>query len=218
MKLTTSIFSLLLSATTFGQSNHEKVLAVSIDGNNFVYRGKDNPITIAVSGITPEKIFVKTDNGTISGSDGKYKVYPGDKNELRITVYEIRNKDTVLVGQNAFRVKQFPDPTIYVAGVTGTAFLQKGELVSAGGLVAKLNNFDFDLKVDIKSFELRTLKLKENDILKSVDNRFTKEMVAEFKECEKGDVFIFQNITVKYPDGSERLLSDKIIITVKMGN
>jgi hypothetical protein len=204
---------IFITSFTFGQ-----VCAVSNDKNNYLYRGIENPMSIAVSGVKPEKIYVTATNSIMEYKrPGRYILIPsqGTERKVVILIYEIRKKDTVEIGYSEFRIEELPDPIAFVYGKTGSFYLQKGKLIDASGIIARLENFEYELMVLAKSFEMTTRLNNEYITLKSENNKFTKEMLAIIVNAQKGTCFIFQNIIVGYPENTERRVRGNLQITLE---
>lgn len=195
-----------------------QVCAVSNDKANYVYRSIENPMSIAVSGVKPEKIYVTATNSILEYKrPGRYLLIPsqGTERKVVILIYEIRKKDTVEIGYSELRIEELPDPTAFVYGKTGSFYMQKGKLIDARGIIARLENFEYELLVIVKSFEMTALINNEYITLKSGNNRFTKEMLNLIVNAQKGTCFIFQNIIVGYPENTERRVRENLQITLE---
>ena len=204
---------IFITSYTFGQ-----VCAVSNDKANYVYRSIENPMSIAVSGAKPEKIYVTATNSMLEYKrPGRYSLIPlqGNETKVEIIIYEIRKKDTVEIEHCDFRIKELPDPTAFVYGKTGSFYMQKGKLIDARGIIARLENFEYELLVTVKSFEMKALINNEYITLKSGNNIFTKEMLNLIVNAQKGTCFIFQNIIVGYPENTERRVRGNLQITLE---
>ena len=70
-----------------------------------------------------------------------------------------------------------------------------------------MENFDFDVKVRVQEFTLRLSKDGTFKEFKSKSNRLTDDMKALLDRVRRGNVIYFEDIVVKMPDGSERILS-----------
>lgn len=88
----------------------ETPVAIALDKMNVLYIGVDNPVTIAVPNVASDKIFVNIDNGSITGSNGKYVVHVTKVGIASIQVGTIKNDRKELLAEQVFRVKMMPDP------------------------------------------------------------------------------------------------------------
>ncbi len=190
---------------------------VSADKMNVFYIGVENPVTVSVPGIANEKVKPLMTGGTITKKgDGKYivKVDKGVAGaKAMISINADFDGKTKLMGKSEFRIKRVPDPVPSIAGIPD-GFIDKGKLQSAGGIIAKLIDFDFDLTIAVTSFTLQTIKGGDlSPKLLSKGNKFTPEMSAVLANAKRGQKFWFENITAKAPDGNRRLPS--INLTIK---
>ena len=71
--------AILSNISLFAQTDATAVVAA--DKMNVFYIGVDNPISVAVPGIASDKLRVTVNNGTITGSNGKYIVKVGNTTE-----------------------------------------------------------------------------------------------------------------------------------------
>jgi hypothetical protein len=128
---------------------------------NVFYIGVDNPVDISAAGVAPENIVASLagNGGTLTKlSSGKYNVrVVSGSNKCTISVGAKMGTTTRPMGTPfEFRVKQLPTPTAFVAGAnSGT--LKKGLIVASGNVIPKMENFDFDLKIQIVSFKMSTI-------------------------------------------------------------
>jgi hypothetical protein len=59
---------------------------LSIDNNRTLYVGEPNPITVVTPVIPTEYLRLRTNNGTVSGGNGKFHITPTHTGSLKITV------------------------------------------------------------------------------------------------------------------------------------
>jgi hypothetical protein len=105
-------------------------------------------------------------------------------------------------------VKRIPDPVPVFAGKTPSdRTIDKATLLGAPGVSARMEGFDFDLQVLVKSFNLslsREGTLVDN---KSSSNALTSEQKAMLERASRGSTIYIDEIVVKMPDGTERQLA-----------
>ncbi|MDR0618489.1 MAG: gliding motility protein GldM [Bacteroidales bacterium] len=189
------------------------IATVSAEKMNVFYIGVDNDVSALGGGLTDANTVVKISNGTISKtSAGRYNVRVTTPGKTTVSVYRDSKEGTQLIGSKEFRVKRVPDPVAKINGQKeGIRNLDKNIFVGAGGLIANLKDFDFDLNVRISSFKLqisRSGELTAN--MNSNGNRFTPDMEAQIRRCKKGDKVFITEITAQMPDG-KRDLGDMVI-------
>ncbi|RMG78960.1 MAG: gliding motility protein GldM [Bacteroidetes bacterium] len=178
-------------------------LVVSPTAMNVFYRGLDNPVEVSVPGVPTDKLQVSISNASVSGSNGKYKVRPGKGKECIVTVSADINGKKQNFGQMKFRVKNVPDPKPKFAGSYG-GNIQRNKLLAAQGVVAEMQNFEFDLRFVVVSFDL-TANIKGNLVSKTAKGpRLTGDMKTILKSLKPGSKFYIEKIKAKGPDGTIR--------------
>ncbi|MCU0328233.1 MAG: gliding motility protein GldM [Chitinophagales bacterium] len=176
--------------------------ALMLDKMNVFYIGLDNPITVS-SGTGHEKTKLIPSGGGITLSNtgpGKYVVRATSVGNATISVVADNKKSDF-----QFRVKRVPDPVFTIGGTITTQKVQKGVLAGQQGFVAKLDNFDFEAKYTVESYDF--VYIPKGDDLKSGSGTgayFNPTLSNYIKNCKSKDVFTFENVKVKGPDGSVR--------------
>lgn len=178
--------------------------AVFLEKMNVFYIGVDNPVTITAAGVAPENLSISMSGGTFSGSKGKGVVRVSGGTEATINVGAKFGNTSKQMGTFKFRVKRVPDPVAYVAGKKGDDIITKGQLQGIQGVLAKLENFDFDLTFTVISFDM-SMNLKGSFVTESSQsNRLTPNMASLLKNAGTGTKVYFENIRAKGPDGTVR--------------
>ena len=186
----------------------EPALVVSPTKMNVFYRGLPNPVEVSVPGVPGDKIDVR-----ISGnhrlkkeSDGTFTITPGTDKKANITVSaELPDGSKKTLTAREFRVKRIPDPVPFFVGKTPSdRSISKQALVGADGIGAQMVNFDFDVRVVVKSFSVSVSRDGTLVEKKSNNNRLTADMKQLFNRVSRGNVVYFEDIIVGMPDGTER--------------
>lgn len=189
----------------------EPALVVSPTKMNVFYRGLPNPVEISVPGVAGDKLDVRITGGhkIKRQSDGSYVVEPGKGNEAKISVSAtMPDGSKKSLPQRDFRVKRIPDPVPSFAGKEPSdRTITKNTLLGAPGVAAKMVNFDFDVKVVVKSFSISVSRDGTLVERKSNSNRLTDNMKELLNRVTRGNVIYIEDIVVKMPDGSERQLA-----------
>jgi len=199
----------------------EAALVVSPTKMNVFYRGVPNPVEISVPGVANNKLRVSISNGhrIKKQQDGTYIVEPGTSTankEANISVKgEMADGSISNLGNSKFRVKRIPDPVPFWAGKKPSdRTITKNEVLSFAPLAGKMDNFDFDVKVRVKSFTIRLSKDGTFKELNSPNNRITADMKALLNRVKRGNTIYFEDIIVGMPDGTERMVASlKLKIT-----
>jgi gliding motility-associated protein GldM len=184
-------------------------LVVSPTAMNVFYRGLDNPVDISVPGVPTEALKPSVTNGTLTsaGKKGSYIIRPGKGAESIVNVTAEMNGETKHFGDGMkFRVKNVPDPKASFAGESGSGTIPKAKLVAAAGVLAKMENFEFDLKFTVIEFTI-SMNYKGNLVEKqSKSNRVTAEMKDLLQASKRGSKVFIEGIKAKGPDGTVRNL------------
>jgi len=189
----------------------EPALVVSPTKMNVFYRGVPNPVEISVPGVPQDKIEVRIDGGHSlkKQSDGTYVVEPSSNSSVReanITVTaELPDGSKKSLPAKNFRVKRIPDPVAFWTGKTPTdKGITKAEVMSFAPVAARMEGFDFDVQVRVKSFTMKISKDGQFSDLPSPNNRITPDMQAAMSKLRRGNILYLEDILVSMPDGSTR--------------
>ncbi|HMN04245.1 MAG TPA: GldM family protein [Flavobacteriales bacterium] len=183
-------------------------LVVSPTKMNVFYRGVDNPVSISVAGYSASAIQPSISNGTLTKSSDGYIVKPGSGADATVSV-SVTNPDgskKALPGVQ-FRVKNVPNPTPYFAGKSvNDNNIKSNELSAAQGVLAKMENFEFDLKFDVVSFTVSTT-IAGNFLEKQCTGpALTADAKAMLAKVKTGQKIFIENIKARGPDGTVRNL------------
>ena len=176
---------------------------------NVFYIGVPNPVSIGVPGVPNEKVRagINGSGGSIvkSGKPGEYTVTVSSVGEATVNVSADMNGSSRSMGSMKFRVKKVPDPIGVVAGVKSGA-ISKSALLANPIVIAKLENFDFDLNFVVLSFTL-SYKFQGDFISESsAGSRFSSTQINAINKCGKGSKVYIEDIKAKGPDGTIRTL------------
>lgn len=182
---------------------------------NVFYVGVDNPVSVSVPGVTPGQMSVSMTGGTIRPSAGRDQtgawthIVRPDAGAREAVVRVGANIDGTVrpMGQASFRVRRVPDPVAYIAN-TREGNVSSAALIAAGGLIPRMDGFEFDLNFSISSFTF-VMSVPGGDVqeARSNSNRLTPEMTQMLQRARRGQRVWFENITARGPDGSTRQLS-----------
>lgn len=179
--------------------------ALMLDKMNVFYIGLDNPVTVS-SGTGDEKTKLISSGGGVTltkSAPGKYIVRATSVGEATITVSDGQQNTPF-----KFRVKRVPDPVTTIGGTIKGGKIAKGTLQVQQGVRAILENFDFDAKFTVNSFEY-TYVPKNGDLRegKVTGDRFSPEWTSAVNACKPNDVFLIENVQVTGPDGTKRKIT-----------
>ncbi len=178
-------------------------IVVSPDKMNVFYIGIDNPVSISVPGIAAEDLQPSLSGGSISGSRGKYVVRVSKGKEATVSVSARTKNGVKSMGAGLkFRVKPVPNPVPEFMGKRGTDVIKQAELTGAFGVMAKLDNFEFDLKFPVVSFSV-SMNVNGSEVeAKANGPGLTDEQKSLLRKAKKGNKVYIENVKVKKPDGN----------------
>jgi len=167
---------------------------------NVFYIGVPNPVQVSAAGVANSQLNVSMSAGSISGSGGKY--------EVRVTTQGTTNVTVAAKGKNygsfPFRVKLIPNPVAKVNNQPGGS-INAGVWKAQQGVIADLENFDFDAKFEVLSFNMfYQPKLQDPGTAAASGPYFSAAQKAFISKAKPGDVFYIEEIKVKGPDGLSR--------------
>ncbi len=184
-----------MNAQTSDSSNI--VVAAEAKHMNIVYIGLINPIDIAVSGISADKIKVISDNGQITGENGHYYLRPDKVGNCYITII---SNDKIL-GKSHFRVKTLNDPLhVTLAGKKGGE-ISKSEFIYGIYLKAFFFPADFDLEAHVTGFRIISIKDGYVKDLKKTGSKLNKDMIEFIQSLPIGSPLFIEGIKVESADG-----------------
>ncbi len=187
----------------------EPALVVSPTKMNVFYRGVPNPVEISVPGVSSDKLDVRITGGHKIKPDGEtFIVEPGagEDAEIVVTATLPDGSKKSLPGRE-FRVKRIPDPSPRFAGKTpADKTITKVLLENAPSVGALMENFDFDVEVRVKRFNVTVTKGGTFVEQSSNSNMVTSNMKELFRSVGRGSVVYIEDIVVSMPDGTERAL------------
>lgn len=187
-------------------------VAVSADKMNVFYIGVPNPITVSAAGIAPGNLVVSGSGGGIQikpNGAGKYIVTASTETpkgqEAKISV-SARTKDGMKPQgpPQLFRVKRIPDPVAAVGGKKGTAEIKKVEVQGIGGVLAKLEGFDFEANFITLSYDFTAIVKGQPVAISANGPALTQAMKDALAKVSTGSKIFIDNVKAKGPDGSVR--------------
>ena len=187
----------------------EPALVVSPTKMNVFYRGVPNPVDISVPGVSSDKLDVRITGGHRIKPDGEtFIVEPGAGSDasIEVTATLPDGSKKSLPGRE-FRVKRIPDPSPRFAGKSPSdKTITKVLLENAPSVGALMENFDFDVEVRVKRFNVTVTKGGTFVEQSSSSNMVTANMKELFRSVGRGSVVYIEDIVVSMPDGTERAL------------
>ena len=190
---------LIGSISSIGQTS----VAVAPTKMNIFYIGVDNPVSIAASSSTDDKVTVSISggNGSVSKvSAGSYIVrvaQPTDDCTIQVDV------DGKPAGTSKFRVRALPSPFATVGGFVSGSSIPANAFRLQAGVGTYLKDFPFELRYEVVNYTF-TID-DDNGSIKTADNEGasfsaeTKQFINE--NVKPGKTITIDKIRVKGPDG-----------------
>lgn len=181
---------------------------VAADKMNVFYAGVDNPVSIAVEGVPARQITAFTE-GPISiqpaSEPGKFNVSVNGYGHEAWVVACVEDS----IYKKRFRLKEIPLPVAKLcSGRHGN--YGSGQFKACQGIIAEIENFDFEAKCSIRSFRLvRCSKNNDSQIAYGEGNRFSGDVRNLIDLAKKGDLYCVMDIKAMCPGwkGSKELNS-----------
>lgn len=195
----------------------EAQATISLDKMNVFYIGVPNPITFSASGIAASNITYSSEGCTLTKRAEGVNQYDvtttsGPGTIAKITLTGKLGDGTVKsFGTYPYRVKRIPDPYPLCANSRGGA-IAANALKAQIAVFAKLDNFDFDAKFDVTSFDMFYQPKRGDPKEASARNKFLSGAQVEndvkdiMESLKPGDRLFIENIKAKGPDGTTRAI------------
>jgi hypothetical protein len=102
-------------------------------------------------------------------------------------------------------VRAVPDPVAKVAGRNG-GIIARNVLLAQTGVLAEMENFDFDLTFTVTSFTVSSTQRGFVVDQRSNSNRLTDAQKELIRQAGRNDRVYFEDIIARSPTGDERRL------------
>ena len=218
LSMSASVRNPLTGETSKGESTFDyevgrRSVAVSPDKMNVFYIGVDNPISVAAAGVSSNDLNVRGSGAGIKMNrtgQGKYNVTVSQPGEANITV-----SGGGLNDKFGFRVKRIPDPRPALGKQSGGT-MGNGTFKAQRGLLAWLDDFDFDAKCNIQGFKLVRVPKRE-DAIESPNQggSFNSQSLRIVKAAKPGDVYYFDGIKARCPGDKAGRPLPSIVFNIK---
>ena len=191
----------------------ERSANVSADKMNVMYIGVDNPISVSAAGVSSNAVKVSANGAGISlnGGNGKYTARVSQPGEATVTVSGGGLPPTPFT----FRAKRIPDPVAKL-GKKADGSMGTGEFKAQGGVIAWLENFDFDARCDIQGFNLVRVPKRQDP----VDNpnrggKYDAKSQRMVQAAKPGDTYYFENVKARCPGDKAGRKINSMVFRIK---
>lgn len=193
----------------------EASAVVSPTKMNVFYRDVENPVSISVSGVGKESIKAKITKGRIRpASGGGWEVMPGPGPEgeiIKIRVFADIDGNERFMGEMPFRVKNVPNPIAKIGG-RSQGSISLTDLSRSVGVIAEMEDFDFDLEFDITEFTVSAVVsggFTKRE--KSTSSRFTNAQKDIIRTLTSGKNLTVTDVKAVGPGGDVRVLNSIVL-------
>jgi len=175
----------------------ERSVSVSADKMNVFYIGVDNPVTISAAGVSSNELSVSTGPGI--------SITPKGGSSYVVTAKKPGTSSVNVSGgglpatSKEFRVKRIPDPVPKLSGKRGGG-IANGIFRAQLGLIADLEDFDFEARCEIQGFTLvRVARRQDPQPVVNQGGRFNAAAQALVNKAAPGDRYFFEGIKARCP-------------------
>ena len=202
---------------TVGEQN----VIVSPTAMNVMYAGISNPIDVSVPGVSPDRIRVRIENGTLTservkdsrGRDfrGAWAVKPTAVGQnVRVIVTADVGGRPIQFAPYEFRVKAVPPPVAtFAQKSTGT--VPRATAAAQQGVFAIMPDFDFDLTYQVTGFSILYSDRGNDYEEASTSSNLTARQRELINRLTRGNNLIIKDIKARGPDGRTIDLSPIIL-------
>jgi len=204
-----SVVGVLLTAsgTVWGQERVD--LFASPTNMNVLYHGVDNPVDVLVPGVKCEDLEITVSQGTLEGDSCTYTIRPERYSRTLLMEARWMQAGEQRTASRPFRVKEIPLAEAYLAGRSVLDdSLRRIEAQATQGVILRLNDFLFDIKITVVTYRLQVLRdcaVVFDGI--SEEAALTVQMKAALSQVQEGDIVRVMDILARYPDGRDREIS-----------
>lgn len=184
---------------------------ISATAMNVFYIGVDNPVDIAAAGVAKDQVQASISNGSITKSKDGWIVKVTKPGKAVVNVAATIEGERKNMGNMEFRVKKIPTPVPEIAGQSSGS-VNKNRLANTAGIIAKMENFEFDVRVLVDSYMFTYVAA--NGLSREIPvkgPRFTQEVKNIINRLKPGSRVTFENIKAKMPDGELRKLPPVVL-------
>lgn len=173
-----------------------KLSVISLDKVKVVYRGVDNPITVAVA--NAKEFWVSGPGVSKTDEIGKYIVRPGIGTELKIVVVIKLENGSIITEEHFYQIKGLPNPTGTLNNEyssNGDALLFTLDELKDAKIGVELIDFLFKLNLEVTQYTI-TIPRYENLVIEG--NLITSEVFNLIKKARKKDYIIISHMRANY--------------------
>ena len=192
----------------------ERSVTVSADKMNVFYIGVDNPVSVSAAGISSNELSVSISGGGGSirkvGSANYVVEVKQPTDDCRINV-----RGGGLSDSKVFRVKRIPDPVARL-GNKEDGSMGNGEFKAQQGVIAWLDNFDFEAKCAIQGFKLVRVPKRQDPIeVLNSGGTYSSDAKRIVDQSRPGDTYYFFDVKARCPGDVAGRKINSMVFTIK---
>lgn len=175
----------------------QRSVACAADKMNVFYIGVPNPVSVSAAGVNSNDVKVSASGCNISkDGPGKFTVTATTPtNDASITV-----SAPGVTQKFPFRVKRIPDPVPLLGAKHRSGAMGNGEFKAQGGIASVLENFDFEARCEIMTFNAAYVAKRQDPVeYKNSGARWQSDVQGLINKAKPGDIYYFDEIKAKCP-------------------
>ncbi len=182
---------------------------------NVLYAGINNPISIAVPGVSSQNVTATMTNGSLIRQGSGWIAKPSKVGTPAVITVLAKQADgrTTKMAETSLRVRALPDPLPYIQytdsnGVTKRfkgGRIAKRDLLTASGIGAAIDDDLLDVPYQVVRFQLLFFDSMGGVIPEvSSEGSFSTRQREKIRNLAKGKRFFVSEVIARGPDGIER--------------
>jgi gliding motility-associated protein GldM len=193
----------------------QRSVALAADKMNVIYIGVDNPISVSAAGVPSSSVKVSSNDITLTGGSGKFVARATKQNMNASIVVSADGINQTF----PFRVKRIPDPVAQLPipkPLSMGGSIGNGTFKAVSGLVALLDNFDFDAKCQIQSFNFTYLAKRQDPVTyPNQGGSYNGNVSGAVQKAKPGDTFYFDEIKARCPGDDSGRPVNSLVFNIK---
>ncbi|MBS1773550.1 MAG: gliding motility protein GldM [Bacteroidetes bacterium] len=187
--------------------------SMQLDKMNVFYIGVPNPVTVSAAGYSLEDVSLNIPGANVTAGDakGKFNIMVTTPGKIMADIMaKTADHGVKRVGGQEIRVKRIPDPVARVGGVS-SAPIFTNVFKAQIGVLAALDNFDFDARFVVTAFQFSVVPKRGEAIgpypVTGAKFENSKQVLEAIARCKPGDKVFIDEIKAVGPDRTTRSLN-----------
>lgn len=186
----------------------EPTVSITPQLMNILYAGIDNPISLAVAGVSNDRLSLRVEGGDIHSRDNLWYIRPNKREGVcKLSVYRTDDQGrTLFITSQEMRVRPLPPPSPFVPLKEGERFrggmIARAKLIAAGGVKAGIDDGIIDLDYKVESFQTIAFDAMGNAIPEvSNGSLFSERQLRQLQNYPRGKRLYISEIKARGADG-----------------